>query len=80
MFSYYTYFPNPHVKIKADTLSQPKGDVNGIKVSKRSNRGIDVFPRLRQPKPSVLGPSTLKHDEKKIISGSTIKKSTKKKK
>ncbi len=79
MFSYYAYFPNPHVKIKADTPSQPKGDVKGVKVSKRSNRGIDVFPRIRQPKPSVLGPSTLKHDEKNI-SGSTIKKSTKKKK
>ncbi len=79
MFSYYGHFPNPHVKIKADTSSQPKGDVKGVKVSKRSNRGIELFPRLLQPKASVLGPSTLKHDVKNI-SDSTVKKNTKKKK
>jgi len=79
MFSYYGYFPNPHVKIKADTPSQPKGKGKGVKVSKRSSRGIEVFPRLRQPKASVLGPSTLKQDEKNISVGTNKKKSTKKK-
>ncbi len=80
MFSYYGYFPNPHVKIKADTPSQAKGKGKGVKVSKRSNRGIEVFPRVFQPKASVLGPSTLKQDEKNISVGTNKKKSTKKKK
>ena len=66
MFPRYKWFLNPHEKIKADPPKRRQRDGKGVKVSTGANRGIDVFPSILQPKPSVLGTSTLTQDVKNI--------------
>lgn len=83
MFPRYKWFVNPHEKIKADPEKRRQRDPKGLRLSKGANRGVDVFPSILQPKPVVLGASTLKQDVKNIKSkkknGKTYSKRGKKK-
>lgn len=83
MFPRYKWFVNPHEKIKADPEKRRQRETKGLRLSKGANRGVDVFPSILQPKPVVLGASTLKHDVKNIRSkkknGKTYNKRGKKK-
>lgn len=83
MFPRYKWFVNPHEKIKADPEKRRQRETKGLRLSKGANRGVDVFPSILQPKPVVLGASTLKQDVKNIGSkkknGKTYNKRGKKK-
>jgi len=83
MFPRYKWFVNPHEKIKADPEKRRQRETKGLRLSKGANRGVDVFPSILQPKPVVLGASTLKQDVKNIRrkkkNGKTYNKRGKKK-
>jgi len=64
MFPRYKWFVNPHEKIKAEPEKRRQRETKGLRLSKGANRGVDVFPSILQPKPVVLGASTLKQDVK----------------
>lgn len=84
MFPRYKWFVNPHEKIKADPEKRFQKDTKGLRLSKGANLGVDVFPSIFQPKPVVLGASTLKQDVKnmngKKKNGKTYNKRKKKSK
>jgi len=83
MFPRYKWFVNPHEKIKAEPEKRRQRETKGLRLSKGANRGVDVFPSILQPKPVVLGASTLKQDVKNIRrkkkNGKTYNKRGKKK-
>ena len=78
MFPRYKWFVNPHEKIKADPEKRRQRETKGLRLSKGANRGVDVFPSILQPKPVVLGASTLKQDVKNIRSKKKMVKTYKK--